>query len=364
MKHLLAIYIYCLCISHSVYARPSYLLVNAHTGEKLIEENASIPRFPASLTKMMTLYIVFDHLKDGSLHLQDRVVMSTRACRLPSSKLYLKPGTTLSVEEAIKALVVKSANDISLALAERIAGSEYNFATLMNQKAYELGMHKTVFYNPNGLPHRKQVSTAEDMAILARAHLNNHPEFYRFFSEKHFYFNGKRYKNTNGLLGKIDGVDGIKTGYTRAAGWNLVASQQIGPERVVGVVMGEYSPQRRDHMMIFLLNKQVPTPEQIIEAERKVFKKRKKARQTLYKRWTVRTGTFKNKKQADQFIKQLKKNQHSFFHNASHNIINILYGSHKKYTTHVGRFKCRKDAEQLCSAMQEKSLSCYVVKTK
>ena len=160
-------------------SKPSYLLINASTGEKIIAENSDEKRFPASLTKMMTLYITFEKLKDGTLKLTDEVPMSSKACRLPPSKLHLRPGTKLTVEEAIQALAVKSANDVALALAERIGGSEYEFAAMMNEKAEALGMNDTVFYNPSGLPHRKQVSTAEDMAKLAQAHLNHHPEFYK-----------------------------------------------------------------------------------------------------------------------------------------------------------------------------------------
>ncbi len=353
----------CLLFALGVAARPSYFLMNAATGEKIIAENSDVRRFPASLTKLMTLYVVFDHLKAGTLDLMDEVPMSTQACRMPSSKLYLRPGTKMTVEEAIKALVVKSANDVAFALAERVGGSDYEFVALMNQKAAELGMKDTIFYNPSGLPHRQQVSTAEDMAVLARAHLDNHSEFYHFFAERQFYFRGKRYKSTNRLLGKIEGLDGLKTGYTRAAGYNLVASQKIGPERIIGVVMGESSPIIRDQRMVELLNKQVPTTEQVLEAERTLSRKRRKTRLQIYQ-WTVHAGTFRNRKQANKFMQDLKKNQPSFLSKVSNKLLNVVRRKRKHYTTQVGRFQSRQEAEGLCSALKEKSLSCSVVKTK
>ena len=236
-------------------AKYASLIMDADSGEILHQVNADTRNYPASLTKMMTLYVVFDALNDGTLTLNERIKVSARAARQPASKLALRRGETITVKEAILALVTKSANDVATAIAENISGSERDFALVMTAKARELGMNRTTFRNASGLPHRGQMSTARDMAILARALINDHPGYYRYFSTSHFTRKGITYRNHNRILKSYRGADGIKTGYIRASGFNLVASAVRNGRRLIGVVFGGKSPTWRNRHMAKLLDK-------------------------------------------------------------------------------------------------------------
>ena len=239
-------------LAHAKYAS---LVINAQTGEVLHEVNADTRNYPASLTKMMTLYMVFEALEEGHLRMDDRIMMSRRAARQPPSKLGIKPGQTLDVETAIRALAIKSANDVAAAVAEHLAGSERQFALMMTAKARSLGMSSTTFRNASGLPHRSQMSTARDMSKLARALLMHFPHRYHYFSEAAFKYSGKTYKTHNRLLTNYEGTDGIKTGYIRASGFNLVASVKRGNKRLIGVVFGAKNSRSRNAHMVSLLDK-------------------------------------------------------------------------------------------------------------
>jgi len=236
-------------------ARYASLVINAATGEVLHEVNADTRNYPASLTKMMTLYLMFEALDEGRMHLNDRIIMSPHAARQPPSKLGLKVGQSIRVETAIRALTIKSANDIAAAVAEHMAGSERQFALLMTAKARTLGMSRTTFRNASGLPHHSQLSTARDMAKLARALLLHFPHRYHYFSEKRFSYGGKSYTNHNKLLINYEGADGIKTGYIRASGFNLVASVKRGNTRLIGVIFGAKNSRIRNRHMVKLLEK-------------------------------------------------------------------------------------------------------------
>ena len=237
----------------SANERYASIVLDAEDMSVLHARNADALRFPASLTKVMTLYMVFDALEAGQLSLSDRIVMSKTAASRPPSKLGLPPGSSLSVEDAIKALVAKSANDVAAALGERLGGSEGRFAALMTVKARSLGMSDTRFRNASGLPDQLQKTTARDMARLADALLIEHKAFYDYFGIKHMDWHGRRLANHNRLLSRVDGVDGIKTGYTRASGFNLMASAQRAGRRVIAIVMGGPSARARDDHMAALL---------------------------------------------------------------------------------------------------------------
>ncbi|PHS74871.1 MAG: D-alanyl-D-alanine carboxypeptidase [Robiginitomaculum sp.] len=212
-------------------------------------------RYPASLTKMMTLYLVFDALERGELSLDEPMLISARASRTPPGRLGLRAGRTITVEQAIQALTVKSANDVAVVLAERLGGSEKEFAGLMTQKAKALGMQRTVFRNANGLPDEGQFTTARDMGKLAEALLRTHRKYYPYFSQKTFSYKGRTYINHNTLLDKVDGVDGFKTGYTNASGYNLVLSAERGGRRLIAVVLGGASGRSRDTHMADLIER-------------------------------------------------------------------------------------------------------------
>ena len=233
--------------------RYASIVMDARDMTVLHARNADAARFPASLTKVMTLFMVFDALDAGQLSLSDRIVMSETAARRPPSKLGLPPGSSLSVEEAIEALVAKSANDVAAALGERLGGTEDRFAALMTVKARSLGMSGTRFRNASGLPDDLQMTTARDMARLADALLVEHRDFYDYFGIRHMDWQGRQLANHNRLLNRVDGVDGIKTGYTRASGYNLMASAERAGRRVIAVVLGGPSARARDDHMAELL---------------------------------------------------------------------------------------------------------------
>jgi D-alanyl-D-alanine carboxypeptidase len=230
-------------------------VVDANSGAVLHNDDGDAIRHPASLTKMMTLYLTFEMIESGRLKMSDMVTMSNRGASVAPSKLDLKPGEQISVADAIKALVTKSANDVAVALAEKIGGTETNFVRLMNARARALGMTKTHFENPSGLPNDDHVSTAHDMATLALHLMDDYPRHYRVFSTHVFHYRGKSYRNHNTMLNTFAGVDGIKTGYTRASGFNLVTSVHRGKRHLIGVVFGGRTAAKRNAEMRTLLTK-------------------------------------------------------------------------------------------------------------
>ncbi len=268
-------------------AKYASIVIDADSGAVLHEVNADTPNYPASLAKMMTLYMVFEALEDGNLRLDQRVTVSRRAARQPSSKLGLRRGDKISVEDIILGLVTKSANDAAAAIAETLGGTERNFAKMMTQRARALGMSNTTFRNASGLPHRRQRTTARDLATLARALRNDFPEYYDFFSTARFSYKGLTHRNHNKLLARFDAVDGIKTGYIHASGFNLAASVKRDGRRLIGVVMGGRSPRSRDRHMIDLLERAFTriTNGNDLFPERAAAKRARKWRATRWIRW-------------------------------------------------------------------------------
>lgn len=241
-------------------ANPRYaaIVVDANTGKTLFSSNADAKRFPASLTKMMTLYLVFEALESGKIKKSTPVPFSANASAKPPTKLGVKPGNSVTVENIIYALVTKSANDAAAAIAEYLGGSEDEFGRIMTSKAHKLGMKDTVFKNASGLPNPAQHSTARDMAKLGIALREHFPQYYDYFSTRSFTFGRQRMRNHNKLLGRVEGVDGIKTGYTNASGFNLVSSVKSGDRKIVAVVMGGLSGRSRDDHMAGLIKKYLP----------------------------------------------------------------------------------------------------------
>lgn len=231
------------------------IVVDADTGKVLYASKADKQAYPASLTKIMTLYMVFDALDRGRIRLTTRIPVSRNASKQKPSKLYLRAGDRISVRDAIFALITKSANDVATAVAEYLGGTEQKFARMMTRKARAFGMSRTVFRNASGLPDPGQKSTARDMSRLARIMLRDFPGYYDYFATKTWKYRGKRYKNHNKMLQSYRGTDGIKTGYTRASGFNLVASVKRGGRRLIGVVFGGKSGDSRNTRMMGILNK-------------------------------------------------------------------------------------------------------------
>ncbi len=236
----------------------SALVIDANTGKVLHARNADSRRYPASLTKIMTLYVLFDFLKDKKVGLNSRFTVSAHAAAQAPSKIGVKPGDTIMVIDAIRALVTKSANDVAVVVAENLGGSEENFARMMTATARGIGMTQTTFRNASGLPDDEQVTTARDMATLGRRMMRDYPNYYDFFATKYFSYGGNRYRNHNKLLFNYQGTDGIKTGYTRGSGFNLVASVQRNDKHLIGVVMGGRTGAKRDAQMRRLLDRAFP----------------------------------------------------------------------------------------------------------
>ncbi len=231
----------------------SSIIVDGNSGSTLESNSPDGLRHPASLTKMMTLYLLFERLDSGKMKLDTEMSVSEHASDQDPTKLGLRPGQTIAVEDAIKGIVTRSANDAAVVIAEAIGGSEDNFARMMTRKAHALGMSRTLYRNASGLPNDEQVTTARDQSILGRALQDRFPRYYRYFSTTAFSFRGHTITGHNHLLGSVEGVDGIKTGYTRASGFNLVTSMHRGNRFLIGVVMGGRSGGSRDATMRSLL---------------------------------------------------------------------------------------------------------------
>lgn len=262
-----------LLVTPPASANPRYasIVVDVESGAVLHARHADARRFPASLTKIMTLYMAFEALERGDASLDDKLIVSPRAAAQPPSKLGLRAGSTIRLEDAILALVTKSANDVAVVVAEALAGTEWQFAQDMTRRARQLGMSSTTFQNASGLPNSGQVSTARDMATLSIRIMADFPERYAYFQTTRFSYNGKTYRNHNRLLTRYEGADGIKTGYIRASGFNLAASVVRNGRRVVAVVFGGRTGRSRDDHMVALLNRGftqvaalgVPTPDRL-----------------------------------------------------------------------------------------------------
>jgi D-alanyl-D-alanine carboxypeptidase len=240
-------------LSGPASARQAYIVMDAATGDVLSSANADRYHPPASLTKMMVLYMAFEALKDGRITLKKKLLVSRRAARQRPSRLGLGARTRISAKDAIMAMITKSANDAAVVMAEALAGSERKFARKMTIRAREMGMTRTTFRNATGLYSRGQVSSARDMAVLARALVTDFPKQYALFATRKFNYRGRTYRNHNRLLGRYPGVDGIKTGYIRASGFNVAVSAKRDGRRVIAVYLGGRSAKKRDRRVTALL---------------------------------------------------------------------------------------------------------------
>jgi len=236
----------------------SAIVIDANTGKVLYEENADALRHPASVTKVMTLYLLFEQLEARKLRLDSPLKVSAYAAAQQPSKLGVKAGSTIAVEDAIKALITRSANDVAVVVAENLGGTTANFGRMMTRRAHSLGMTRSNFVNPNGLPDPRQLTTARDLAILGRAIQERFPRYYAYFSTRSFMYRGQAIRNHNRMFGRIEGVDGIKTGYTNASGFNLLTSVKANGRYIVGVVMGGASAASRDNRMVNLISAALP----------------------------------------------------------------------------------------------------------
>ena len=231
------------------------LVVDGSNGRVLYARNADLPRHPASLTKMMTLYLLFDALKQGKVTMTTELSVSQHAAEQKPTNLHLWAGDSIPVETAIKAIVVRSANDVAVTIAENLGGTESHFAEMMTAKAREFGMRATYYHNASGLPDNLQITTASDLAILAHHLAYDYPQYFPYFATPGFYFRGTYYPTHDNLIGRYDGADGIKTGYTEASGFNLVSSVVRGGVHIIGVVLGGPTAHTRDRAMVDMLDR-------------------------------------------------------------------------------------------------------------
>ncbi len=240
-------------VSHTAMSRHAALLIDADSGNVLYEMEANQSWYPASLTKLMTLYMAFSALESGRLRLSDSMNISSHAAHQPTSKLGLRAWDSISVEDAILAVVTRSANDAAVVLAERIGGTESQFAIQMTSTAHSLGMYGSHFMNATGLPHDWQTTTAHDMALLALKIQKNFPQYYPYFAVDSLYYNGRYLRSTNKFVANYPGAEGMKTGYTCGSGYNLVASANQYGKRLIGVVLGGMSSaERYQHMFTMM----------------------------------------------------------------------------------------------------------------
>lgn len=244
--------------SPAAAAEKASIVVDLQSGKVLEASDPDSPRFPASLTKVMTLYLLFQDVEAGRVRMSDKATVSAWAARQPPSKLGLKEGTEIAIGDAVKALVTKSANDMAVVVAERLEGSVEAFATRMTATARALGMSRTTFRNASGLPDPEQQTTARDLALLGTAIQQHFPEHYKLFSTRSFRYGNKNYRNHNRLLGRVEGIDGIKTGYTRASGYNLLTSFRRDGRHLVAVVLGHRTGRMRDKFMQGLITASLP----------------------------------------------------------------------------------------------------------
>lgn len=243
-------------------ANPRYasIVIDADTGEVLHESRANASRYPASLTKMMTLYMLFEAMKQRRMTLHTRMLVSTHSASMPQTNIGLLPGDTISVRKAIPALIVRSANDVAAVVAEALGGTESNFGRLMTNKARKLGMRSTIFRNASGLPNSAQKTTARDMVILSARLMKDFPQHYHYFSTQSFQYKGVTYNSHNRMVRNTEGVDGLKTGYIRASGFNVATSAKRGNRRVIAVVMGGKTAASRDRHIAGLLDRTFSKP--------------------------------------------------------------------------------------------------------
>ncbi len=238
----------------SSYGRHAAIMIDAENGSILHEENATHSWYPASLTKVMTLYMAFDALKAGQIHLYDTLTVSNHASRQPNSKLGLRQGETLTVQDAILAIITRSANDAAVVLSEHLGGTEESFAAKMTAKAHNLGMYDSHFMNATGLPHPWQVTTSRDMAVLAWKTQQNFPNYYPYFAAHTFNYKGRELHGINKFTANYPGAEGMKTGFTCGSGYNLISVASQNGKRLIGVILGGMTSAERYQLMINMMN--------------------------------------------------------------------------------------------------------------
>ncbi len=395
-KIFLAVTIICVAATGNVRASVSSIIIDASSGKVLSASSADTLRYPASLTKVMTLYITFDALNKGIIKLNDKLPVSRTAANRAPSRLGLRPGSTISVKTAIEAVIVKSANDCASVLAEGLGYSEENFAQTMTKVAHELGMKNTTFKNASGLPNRQQKTTARDMAILAAAMYHHFPQYYKWFSLKKFSYDGRTYYTHNHILKSFKGADGMKTGFTNAAGYNIITSAERSGQRVIAVTMGHRTLKDRDRKVSQMMDKGLSKlalntktqnagmyaelVEQPAEADDSATAQlaendnetedssieqgstdhEELVTAELGNSWAIQVGAFSNYTKARNYALKIKSKNLKKFEDTSVNIEPYATSSAVIYRSKITGF-AKNDADEACKRLKKSKMSCIVV---
>ena len=342
----------------SLFAKKAAIIIDYDSKEVLFEVNADTPNFPASLTKIMTLYITFDYLHKNKLSWNTSLKVSKTAASRSPSKLYLEEGSSILVEDAVMALIIKSANDVATVISEHIGGTEREFAKLMTKYAREIGMNKTTFKNASGLPNRAQMTTARDIAKLSHAMISNFPEEYKLFSHEKFVWKGKTYKTHNRLMQTYEGGDGIKTGYIKASGFQLAFSAVKQNKRLIGIYFGGNTGKQRDQRLTFLMNKsfnKLNIQTNKTNATKQIIKVDKKNKN----KYKIVVGTFKYKKNAEKHLKLIKKKYPKTTKTKEAKVTLIKSNGKQLYESRF-QFFSKKDAQKACSRLKKYKRDCFI----
>lgn len=367
-KILACLYLGCFCILGASSAHgarvTSSIVIDALTGDVIYSHNADRIQYPASLTKLMTLYLTFQSIEKGELSFDTKLKVSYKASSQEPSHIGLRKGDIISVKDAVMALIVKSANDCAVVLAEAIGKNEQGFAKLMNKTAKNLGMKKTTFKNPNGLHNNEQKTTARDMAVLASAIYHHFPEYYDLFSTKIFSYAGKKYGTHNHLLKHFKGADGMKTGYTRKSGYNIVTSAQWDNKRVIAVTMGHDTAKKRDFKVADLmksgLTKLNSASKYKIHAKLDIPTATSDA---FSKDWAIQIGAFSNYVKARNYALMVQNDLHLPYANKSS--INVEASPDNGAVVYRSQIRgfAKNEADKTCYSLKKINKSCIVIKT-
>jgi len=355
---LIPIFVFLILSSSITFAKKAAIVIDFDTKEVLFEVNANTKNYPASLTKIMTLYILFDQIEKGLLTYDTKLKVSKIASSRSPSKLYLEAGSYIKVEDAIMALIIKSANDVATVVAENISRTEKDFAKLMTRYARNLGMANTTFKNASGLPNRAQLTTARDISILSHALISNFPEEYKLFSKQNFTYNGKTHKTHNKLMLNYEGADGIKTGYIKASGFQLAFSAVRNNKRLVGVIFGGDTGKQRNRSLRIIMDKEFGELG-LNKKETKskiVIKETKKAKANSY---SIVVGTFKYRNSAEKQLKLIKSKYPKTTTDKKTNIVLIKVSGKQLYESRFENFS-KKEAYSACKRLKKYNRDCFV----
>ncbi len=339
------------------FAKIASFVMDAKTGRVLHSLNPDTRNHPASLTKMMTLFMLFEAIESKKVSLNTKMKVSYTAAGTEAVRLGLKPRSTLRVEDAIYALAVRSANDVAVVIAEHLGrGKERTFAKMMTKRAKQIGMTNTTFRNASGLTHPGQLSTARDMARLGQELWKRFPEYYKYFKTKKWRYKGRTYSSTNKLMRKYDGMDGIKTGYTRKAGFNLVSSVNRGDNRLIGVVFGGNSGRERNKRMANILDKSFRKMDPQMMAAYEPPRRRSTA-------WGVQVGAYNTIKKARTQAKAAIKRAPSYLTGAKTKVFPLKNGRKSVYRARVVGIE-KREAYRACRALKKMRQPCMVFRAK